>query len=188
MPIKAIAATLAAMFLVVGSPGLSAQEIVHATTGTITDGSQVKDSLTIQTPDQSAEVFQVKQALSTPVSFDKVLREKSETVDKLSKGRTHVIVYYFGYSPQTVVAVRDLGTKVQNVNGTVTHVDKSQHTITIHAESGTDSVCYVDSDTAVETANGVMGGNKYSVKKGDKISAVCTDETGKDTAEFIQML
>jgi hypothetical protein len=26
------------------------------------------------------------------------------------------------------------------------------------------------------------------VKKGDKISAVCTDETGKDTAEFIQML
>lgn len=188
MPIKAIAATLAAMFLMVGSPGLSAQEIVHATTGTITDGSQVKDSLTIETLDQSAEVFQVKQALTTPISFDKVLREKSETVDKLSKGRTHVIVYYFGYSPKTVVAVRDLGAKVQNVTGTVTHVDKGQHTITIHADSGADSICYVDGDTAVETANGVMGGTKYSVKRGDKVSAVCPDETGKEAAQFIQVL
>lgn len=185
---KLVTAAVAVTLPVMTLTNLAAQEVVHATAGTVVKIDLATSALTLQKPDHSTEVFQLTQSLSKPVSFDKSLREESEAADKLSKEQTNIIVYYFGESPETVVSVKDLGKEVLDVSGTVQQVDKGQHAITIRADSGTQTTCYTAKDASVETLFGVVEGGKYSPKKGEKIRMVCTQAAGKETAEFIQTL
>jgi len=187
MSTKVFRITLLTIF---GSAALSilhAQEIVHATAGALAGGTSMS-SLSIKEPDQSVEVFRIKGPSSVSVDFDKSLRAKTETVDKLINAKTNVIVYYYGYSPQTAIAVKDLGNQVSYINGKITRSDKGQHTITIRAEDGKDHICYVDADTTMETSSGVVSGAKDFPRKGQSVSAVCTEDAGKEDAQLIVML
>jgi hypothetical protein len=166
---------------------LHAQEIVHATAGALAD-SRSKDSLSIQGPDQSVKVLRINQSSLVHVDFDKSLQAKTESLDKLANTKTNVIVYYYGYSPETAIAVKDLGNRVQYLNGKITRSDKGQHTITIRAEDGKDHICYVDADTTMETSSGVASGAKDFPRKGQSISVVCTEDAGKEDAQLIVML
>jgi hypothetical protein len=60
MQMKTLFPAIAIMFLAFELPVLAAQEIVHAMAGTIAGTGPTATSLTIRTPDQAAEVFQVK--------------------------------------------------------------------------------------------------------------------------------
>jgi hypothetical protein len=182
-----VRASFFALSLILVTSAAAAQEVVHAVAGTVTAGVPSKDVLTLHEPDQTVEVFNLKGA-SSSLKFDKVLMEKTETADKLEKAKTTVIVYYYGYSPETVLAVRDLGSDVRNVVGVVTHTDKAAHTITVHTSDGKDNICALAPDTTVNTENGVVDGEKYSIKKGQKVSVMCTASGGKDTAEFIELM
>jgi hypothetical protein len=152
---KTIITTLTIIFLACALPGLNAQEILHAVTGTVTNNGHIKQSLIIQKSDQSSEVFEVGKSSSAPVTLDKALQKNTETVDKLPEGTSHVIVYYYGVSPETAVAVEDIGDKVLSITGRVTHVDKKQHTIAIRADGGSESTCSVESGTTLEMSDGV---------------------------------
>ena len=83
-------------------------------------------------------------------------------MDKLSKGTSHVIVYYYGVSPETAVAIEDIGVKVLSVTRRVSQVDKKQHTIAIRVDGDSESICSVESGTAVEMSDGVKDGAKKS--------------------------
>jgi hypothetical protein len=185
---KTIITTLTIIFLACALPGLNAQEILHAVTGTVTNNGHIKQSLIIQKSDQSSEVFEVGESSFAPVTLDKAFQNNTETVDKLPKGTSHVIVYYYGLSPETAVAVEDIGDKVLLITGRVSHVDKKQHTIAIRADGGSESVCSVESGTAVEMSDGVKDGAKNYPSDGDRITAVCTEEAGKEAARFIKLL
>jgi hypothetical protein len=187
MSTKEVRTTLLITFALAALSPLHAQEIVHATAGAIADGTS-KGSLSIQEPDQSVQVFRISGPSSVQVDFDKSLRAKAETVDKLATTKTNVIVYFYGYSPETVIAVRELGSKVEHLRGKITHSDKGRHTITIHAEDGKDHICYVEADTTMETSSGVTNGAKDFPKKGQNVRAVCTEDAGKEEAQLIVML
>lgn len=185
---KILTATIAITFPMFALTGLAAQEVVHATAGTVVKVDLATSALTIQKPDHSTEMFQLTQSLSKPISFDKSLREESEAANKLSKDQTQIIVYYFGESPETVVSVKDLGKDAVDISGTIQHVDKGQHAITIQADNGNSTTCYMAKNASVETSLGVVEGGRYSPKKGEKIIMVCTQEAGRETAQFIQIL
>lgn len=184
---KVIKTTLLTIFGLAALSILHAQEIVHATAGTLAGGRSM-GSLSIKEPDQSVEVFRINGSSSVQGDFDKSLRAKTETLDKLANAKTNVIVYYYGYSPETAIAVKDLGSQVTYINGKITRSDKGQHTITIRAEDGKDHICYVDADTTMETSSGVVSAAKDFPRKGRSVSAVCTEDAGKEDAQLIVML
>lgn len=185
---KTIITTLTVIFLACTLPGLNAQEILHAAAGTVTNSGHIKQSLVIQKSDQSSEVFEVAKSSPAPVTLDKAFQKDTETVDKLPKGTSHVIVYYYGLSPETAIAVEDIGDKVLSITGRVSHVDKKQHTVAIRVDGGTESICSVESGTAVEMSDGVKDGAKNYPSDGDRVTAVCTEEAGKEAARFIKIL
>jgi hypothetical protein len=174
--------------LVFAQTSVLAQELVHAMVGTITGSDPTTGSITLQLADRTSASFDSKPDLSTHIAFDKTLRKESAAVSELPKGTTHVIVYYYGLSPAIVVAVKDLGQKIESVTGTITSIDETDHSITIQPETGQLATCYVSSETTVETPYGAVDGTKYSVQKGEKVSSVCTNEAGKEMAQFIQPL
>jgi hypothetical protein len=167
---------------------LLAQEMVHAMVGTTAGSDPTTHSITLQLSNRTSALFDSKPDLSTPISFDKTLREESVTVNELPKASTHVIAYYYGLSPVIVVAVKDLGKKIESITGTITSIDETGHSITIQSETGQLATCFVSSETTVETPYGAVDGTKYSAQKGDKVNSVCTNEAGKEIAQFIQPL
>jgi hypothetical protein len=187
MSMKSVGTTLLLIFGSAAFTFLNAQEIVHATAGALAGGKSA-DSLSVKEPGQSAEVFRVNGSSSAHIDFDKLLRSKTETPDKLANAQTNVIVYYYGYSPQIAVAVKDLGTQVSYVSGKITSSDKGQHSVTIRGEDGKDHICYVDAETTLETASGVVSGAKDFPRKGQNVNAVCKQDDGKEDAQLIVML
>ena len=118
MSTKVIRTTLLMIFGLAGLSILHAQEIVHATAGAVAGGRSM-GSLSIKEPDQSVEVSRINGSSSAHVDFDKLLRAKTETLDKLANAKTNVIVYYYGYSPETAIAgMLDLpGARLKYING-----------------------------------------------------------------------
>jgi hypothetical protein len=189
MTMKGLINVLALLaILAFAQTSLLAQELVHAMVGTTAGSDPTTGSITLQLADRTSASFDSKPDLSTHIAFDDTLRNESTTVNELPKGTTHVIVYYYGLSPAIVVAVKDLGQKIESVIGTITSIDETDHSITIQSETGQLATCYVSSETTVETPYGALDGTKYSVQKGEKVSSVCTNEAGKEMAQFIQPL
>ena len=87
MSTKVIRTTLLVIFGLAAFSILHAQEIVHATAGALGGGTSMS-SLSIKEPDQSVEVFRINGSSSAP-GFDKSLRAKTETVDKLVNAKTN---------------------------------------------------------------------------------------------------
>ena len=178
-------AAAATLFCLPALHKASAQMIVHATAGTIAPASS-PTRLSIKDTEQNVDIFAISATPNT-VNFDKSLREKTQAPNQLPKTATTVIVYYYGYSPETAVAVKDLGPKVDDISGTVTHTDSSHHTVTVHTTDGKDTLCYVSPETTIDTPNGVQNGARLGVHKGDKLSIVCTPDAGKEDAQFIEI-
>jgi hypothetical protein len=188
MMLKGLINGLALVAILVFAPSLPAQEMVHAMVGTITGSDPTTGSITLQLADRSSVSFDSKPDLSTHIAFDNTLRNQSTTVNELPKGTTHLIVYYYGLSPAIVVAVKDLGKAIESITGTIASIDETNQSITIRPETGQLATCYLSKETTVETAYGAVDGTKYSVRNGERVSSVCTNEAGKEMAQFIQPL
>ena len=188
MTMKGLINGLALVAILGFAPSLLAQELVHAMVGTITGSDSITGSITLQLADRTSASFESKPDLSTHIAFDKTLRNESATVNELPKGTTHVIVYYYGLSPAIVVAVKDLGKRIESITGTIASIDEAEQSITIQPETGQSATCYVSNETTVETPYGAVDGTKYSVRKGEKVNSVCTNVAGKEMAQFIQPL
>lgn len=186
MGTKVITTALAVAFSAFALTNLPAQEIIHATTATVIKVDTPSSSLIVRKANQSTTMFQIKQPLTTKISFDPALHFSSMTTDMSLNPDTNIIIYYFGFSTKVVVAVKDLGKEALNVTGIISLIDKGEHAISVTGDNGTQNVCYITKDTAVETSLGVVLGSKYSPKKGQKVKMVCTQESGKQTAQFIE--
>ena len=107
----------------------SAQEIVHALSGTVTHIDPQSRTMQVKTNDGSEGSFSFPAAKgSTEVSFDRDVKDRTVPVDTFNKPDEQVIVYYYGNgSVRTAVAVQDLGTApLDVVEGTVTKFDKNR--------------------------------------------------------------
>ena len=73
----------------------TAQEVVHALTGTVTSMSQGK-TIEVDTDDGPEVEFKDFTKSNIPLEFDKDLRAQATSADRFNTKGTQVIVYYFG--------------------------------------------------------------------------------------------
>jgi len=100
---------LAACILFV-SVAATAQEVVHALTGTVTSIDAAAKTIAIYTDNRSEGFFKDMTNSNTPIEFDKDIRAHATTVDSFKMKNAYVIVFYFGGGDvRTAVALRSLG-------------------------------------------------------------------------------
>lgn len=166
----------------------TAQEVVHAVTGTVTDINSTAKTIQVKTDDGSEGLFKILTNGKVSIDFETRLRAGATSADVFTKTKTHVLVFYFGDGAvRTAVALEDLGMgPFVKVLGTVVKLDRHEHLLTIKNASGLAMAFQIDDKTVAETAVGVVEGEKFDPQKGDQVRVVATTANGVKTALFIR--
>jgi hypothetical protein len=169
----------------------SAQEIIHALTGTVSDIDTAGKTITVFQDSGSQPV--VYRQLNNPkarISFDKHIQPETVSATQFDKQGAYVIVFYFGGdSDRTVVALESLGSgPFQSTRGTVTHYDGRGHTVTIQDESGKPQTFKIVDKTVAESGMGAVDGASFHADKGDRVRIVSSIENGEATALFLRQM
>jgi hypothetical protein len=167
----------------------SAQEIIHALTGTVSSIDNAGKTITIfQDSGSGGVVYQQMNNPKTRIAFDKHIQPETVSATQFDKQGAYVIVFYFGGdSNRTVVALESLGTgPFQSTNGTVSHYDGHGHTVTIEDESGKPQTFKIVDKTVAETGMGAVDGASFHADKGDHVRIVSSTVDGTPTALFVR--
>ena len=168
----------------------TAQEVVHALTGTVRSVDPAGKMITIFTDNGSEGLFKDLTNPKLKVDFDKKLRTDTSTVDTFKGEGAYVIVFYFGDGDmRTAVALRNLGSgPFTNNLGTVVRLDGREHQLFIKNKSGLVQSFKIASDTVAETDIGVVNGFKFQPQKDNEVRVVATIVNGTPTALFVRTM
>lgn len=182
--------------LTVGLGQIVAEDVVHAVSGVVTKVDSAAKTMAVKTADGTEHV--VKYTDKTIFHHAKAATEdagkdaKKATVDTYMAGLEggHAIVRYTEKGADKVaVGVEDLGKdSVKVADGTVDHVDKAAHTVTVKTADGAKDTYEVSKDAVVDTGHGVEKAGKWTYKEGDKVTVHYSEEAGKKIAHFIHKL
>jgi hypothetical protein len=177
-----------ACFLFV-SVAATAQEVIHALTGTVVSIDVSAKTITVYTDNHSERLFRDMTNPNTPIDFDKNVRAISTSVDSFNKKGTYAIIFYYGEGDtRTAVALRNLGAgPFSKDTGTIVKV-KGKDSISLVDGSGSIKSFEVTSETVAETGYGAVSRSKYQPHKGDKIRVTASVVDGSETALFINSL
>lgn len=166
---------------------VSAQEMIHAITGTVTAVQPKVGMIEISTDDGSSGHFKCLEKNNVSYDFDKSVRENATPADKFTTVGAHVIVYYFGDSDvRTAVALRDLGTTpVMTTRGTVVKLNRKEHQLIIKNGTGGQVTFALDPTTVGDTATGVADSYKFDFAKGDPVQVIAKQSKGNEAALLI---
>jgi hypothetical protein len=168
------------------SRAATAQEIVHALTGTVSSIDAAAKTITVATDDGSDGKFNDMTDSRTQMKFDKGLRADATAADDFKQQGAHVIVYYFGGGGRTVVALKSIGPgPFTTTTGTVVKFDKKEHSLSIQDQTGATQSFSVTTSTIAETDQGVTAGLKFDPRKGLRVIIVSSSANGTSTAVFI---
>jgi hypothetical protein len=173
--------------LALASRVATAQEIVHALTGTVSSIDAGAKTIEIATDDGSDGTFHFMADPHTPLKFDRGIRNDATAAGDFKTQGAHVVVYYFGAGGgRTVVALKDVGAgPFTATSGTVVKFDKKEHSLTIKDQSGATQSFNVASSTIAETDEGATEGIKFDPRKGEKVIVAAAQASGGPTAVFI---
>ncbi len=165
----------------------TAQERIHAVSGTVTTIYPKIQMTEIDTDDGSSGHFRWMKKTDGAIDFDKHVSADATDADKFTTKATHVIVYFFGDGEvRTVVALRDLGTgPLVKSTGTVVKLDRHSHLLTIKNKTGGIESFHIDPKTVADTASGVTQEYKFDLNKGDLVRVIATQTNGSETALLI---
>jgi hypothetical protein len=168
----------------------TAQEVVHALTGTVRSIDPASKTITIFTDNGSEGLFKDLTNPKLKVDFDKKLRTDTSNIDTFEGAGAYVIVFYFGDGDvRTAVAVRNLGSgPFTNDIGTVVRLDGREHLLSIKTKSGVVKSFKIAADTVAETDLGVVNGIKYQPEKDDQVRVVASTVNGASTALFVRAM
>ena len=168
----------------------TAQEVVHALTGTVRSIDPAGKTITIFTDNHSEGIFKELTNPNLKIDFDKKLRTDASTVDTFKGQGTYVIVFYFGDGDvRTAVALRKLGSgPFTNNLGTVVRLDGREHQLFIKNKSGLVQSFKISSDTVAETDIGVVNGFKFQPQRDAPVRVVATMVNGTPTALFVRTM
>ncbi|MGC1422319.1 MAG: hypothetical protein WA354_10740 [Terracidiphilus sp.] len=168
----------------------TAQEVVHALTGTVRSIDPASKTITIFTDNGSEGLFKDLTNPKLKVDFDKKLRTDTSNVDTFKGAGAYVIVFYFGDGDvRTALALRNLGSgPFTNDIGTVVRLDGREHLLSIKTKSGLVKSFKIAADTVAETDLGVVNGIKYQPEKDDQVRVVATTVNGAPTALFVRAM
>lgn len=170
------------------SSAASAQQMIHAVSGTVKAIYPKAYMLEIVTDDGSSGHFQWEAKPNKKVDFNKDVSADATAIESFSHKGAHVIVYYYGQGEiRNVVAVHDLGdTTVTALQGSVVKLDKHDRVLTIKVDSGTEQQLHLDPKTVVDTTtSGVQQGFRYGLDKGQAVSVTTTESNGTQMALLI---
>lgn len=185
---KILWACLVAGCLGSSSVALSAQEVIHALTGTVSSIDVTAKTITLFQDSGSTAIFKDMTAGKTPISFDKKIRAETTSADDFQKKGAYAIVFYYGADdPKTAVAVRSLGAgPFTSTVGTVTEFSRGGHSISVRDNTGAVQTFKIDADTVAEGMYGVVDGYKFQADKNDHVRVVATIKDGTATALFVR--
>jgi len=171
----------------VASLAATAQEVVHALTGTVNSINLTAKTITVITDDGSYGIFKDMSTSHASIEFDKNIRTDSTAADEFKKSGERVIVYYYGFGTvRTVVALRSLGPgPFTKSRGTVVKFDKREHSLSIKDQSGAIESFKITRSTVADTGTGAVEGLKFEPGNGDQVQVISTVVSGGTTALFI---
>ncbi|HWG20274.1 MAG TPA: hypothetical protein VG225_07060 [Terracidiphilus sp.] len=190
--LRALASTcvVAGCMLVVSAPS-SAQEIIHALTGTVSAIDNAGKTITVFQDSGSKGVFQDMSNPKTHISFDKKIAAETTAATVFDKQGAYVIVFYFGNGDdnRTVVALKSLGAgPFSSTDGTVTNFDSRTHSISVADKSGKVETFRIGDQTVAESDMGAVEGIRFHAQKGDQVRVVSSNVGGNPTALFVRDL
>jgi hypothetical protein len=164
----------------------TAQEIVHALTGTVSAIDAGAKTITVATDDGSDGTFHDLTDSRAAMKFDKSVRADATAAGDFKQQGARVIVYYFGGGVRTVVALKSLGPgPFTTTSGTVVKFDKKEHSLTVKDQSGAIQSFNITPATIAETDSGVTAGLKFDPRKDERVIVSATQANGAATAVFI---
>lgn len=180
-------AVLFALCFSLATSSACAQEMVHATSGTVTTVHPKIQMTEINTDDGSSGHFEWLIKHNVPLDFSKTVSADATPADKFSAIGNHVIVYFIGFGDvRTVVALHDLGLgPFINSTGTVVKWDKHGHLLVIKNSTGGEESYQVDEKTVDDTSTGAMSSLKFDLNKKDQVRVIATQSNGVQTALLI---
>ena len=167
----------------------TAQEVVHALSGTVQAINPAARTIQIKTNDGSEGLFSYPpQKSATEMNFDRDVRDRTVPVASFTKLNEQVVVYFYGDSQQrTAVAVQDLGPgPFDIVEGTVTKFNKHQHQITVKDATGKQQTFSIDPKAMADSMTGALPGDRLSPSTGDNVRVIATEASGTGKALFIR--
>jgi hypothetical protein len=169
---------------------LTAQEVVHALTGTVSLISNASKTITVFQDNGSQGVFQeLSNPRKTPIEFDKKIAAGTTAANVFDKQGAYAIVFYVENADgRTVVALKSLGPgPFTSAVGTVEKFDRG-HFITVKDNTGAAQTFKINAGTVVEGDLGVEEGMKFQAQTGDHVRVVGTTEGGSQTALFVRAM
>lgn len=165
----------------------SAQEVIHALTGTVRSIGESDKSFVIFQDSGRQKIFKDSDDAKARAALHKKLGDETISVDKLKTEGAYVIVFYYGSDDEpTAVALKDLGKgPFTAASGTVTTFDPRTRSVTVRDETGTAQTFKISGDTVVEGGMGVVDGLKFSPEKGDRLRVVAAKADNGDIALFL---
>lgn len=167
---------------------VSAQQVVHALTGTVSSIDDVSKTLIVFQDNGSEGQFKDMTNEKTHVVINKKVALESASPDSFKKKGAYVIVFYCGNNEdRTAVALKNLGAgPFTSVEGTVVKFEGKQHSLSLQDTSGATQTFKIAQDTVAEGYMGVMDGFKFQAQKGDHIRVVGATDASGATALFVR--
>jgi hypothetical protein len=168
----------------------TAQEVVHALSGTITSIDASAKTITVNTDDGSQGLFKDMTDSNIQIEFDPNIRKDTTAADEFQKSGVRVIVYYFGTGDiRTVVALRSLGAGPFTItSGSIVKFNKVDQTFSIKDTSGMIKTFNISSDMVAEISTGASEKSGFHPSKGDSVRVTAAMVNGSATALFINTL
>jgi Cu/Ag efflux protein CusF len=181
--------SIAACLICVSTPS-SAQEIIHALTGTVSAIDASTKTITVLQDSGSQGTFQALTNPKTRIAFDKKIEAETTAAGSFDKKGAYAIIFYFGADDnRTVVAVKSLGAgPFSSTTGTVTKFDPHAHSLTVQDTAGAEQIFRIDAQTIAETGMGAVEGPKFDVHNGDHVRVVSSQVNGAATVLFVRAL
>jgi len=165
----------------------TAQEVVHATLGTVTSIDSAAKTITVLLPGAKEQLFKVT-GPTVPIDFDKRMSADSQPAATFQTTGAFAVVFYIGGEDnQTAVALKDLGKgPFSSTDGKVTIWDRHLREMTLTDSAGAIRQFRIAPETIVETVMGALDGSQYQPRRGDEVRVVSQEENGASTALFVK--
>lgn len=174
--------------LLMGCGVMSAQEIVHALSGTVVTVDSSAKTILLKTDDGSEGLFKLPSNPDMPLQFNAEVKAQTVPAGQFTKENTPVLLYFIGNGDvRTAVAVQELGgSTLLKTGGVVSRMDKHDHQLIVKTASGTSATVTITPRTVAETPDGVMEAERFDPKKGDNVTMVAMQAAGLETALFVR--
>jgi hypothetical protein len=168
----------------------SAQEVIHALTGTIRSIATAQNTFTLFRDNGSLITFKDVTNAKAGAAYDKDVLPDATAARVSDTTGAYVIVFYYGLIDNpTAVAVQALGRGPFTATiGTVASFNEKERLIAVKDDSGSVHSFKINASTVAESDFGVVEGFKLRAEKGEHIRVVGEMTDGSPTALFVNVM